>query len=103
MGHLDRHAVLADLGGAEGSYAGWYRYVDMLGFRAHFAPNRTATPDLRHFGIWWVKLPLVTGFRFGLVGVHQFGFSSGVLSKKLYVVVGYLAYGSGHCCTAVVA
>ena len=37
MGQLARRATLADLSGNLSLYAGWSRYVDMLGFRGHFA------------------------------------------------------------------
>jgi hypothetical protein len=37
LGQLARRPVLADLSGTPNPYAGWARYVDMLGFRGHFA------------------------------------------------------------------
>ena len=37
VGQLARRATLADLSGNLSLYAGWSRYVDMLGFRGHFA------------------------------------------------------------------
>jgi hypothetical protein len=37
VAQLARHATLADLSGDVSPYAGWSRYVDMLGFRGHFA------------------------------------------------------------------
>jgi hypothetical protein len=37
VGQLARRASLAGLGGTDSPYAGWGRYVDMLGFRGHFA------------------------------------------------------------------
>jgi excisionase family DNA binding protein len=37
VAHLARRATLAGQSGDLSLYAGWSRYVDMLGFRGHFA------------------------------------------------------------------